>query len=212
MMECIRIILSGWTASFRYPALISGFQPTLPIPPLSTIYGLLSAAKGESVKPQDVDIGYVFINEAKSIDVETIYELDKNLKAKSNVIKREILYQPKLYLYIRDLSVGNFFKRPKYQLLLGRSSDLCMVEEISKVKLEKVKRDIQVGNTILPFPMEGISGVVQALPTHFTEDIPRKAQGTKIFCIVNGMHSYSGSEFLYDNDFDWGVYIHGMEE
>ncbi len=211
-MECLRIILSGWTASFRYPVFISGFQPTLAVPPLSTIYGLLSAAKGEIVSPDETRVGYLFTSQSKNIDLETIYELEKNLTAKSNIMKREILYEPKLYLYINNLAMEKYFRRPKYQLLLGRSSDLCMVEQITKIKLEKYKEEIMIGNTILPFPMEGISGVIQALPTHFTEDIPRKAQGTKMFCIVKDMYRYRGAEFLYDNSFDWGVYMHGLEE
>ena len=45
-MQLLRVGLSGWTASFRYPAFISGFQPTLPVPPLSTIYGILVGREG----------------------------------------------------------------------------------------------------------------------------------------------------------------------
>ena len=45
-MNVYRIYITGWTASFRYPNMISGFQATLPVPPLSTIIGMSSAAKG----------------------------------------------------------------------------------------------------------------------------------------------------------------------
>ena len=41
-----RVRLSSWTCSFRYPNLISGFQPTLHVPPVSTVLGLLNAAAG----------------------------------------------------------------------------------------------------------------------------------------------------------------------
>lgn len=91
-MKFLRVLIEGWTASFRYPTFISGFQPTLPVPPLSTIYGLLSAVKGDLVTPEDTDVGFVFDFEAKSVDLETIYEL-KGLKGnKSNVTKREFVY------------------------------------------------------------------------------------------------------------------------
>ena len=63
-MKFLRILIEGWTASFRYPTFISGFQPTLPVPPLSTIYGLLSAAKGDLVTPIDTSVGFVFESEA----------------------------------------------------------------------------------------------------------------------------------------------------
>jgi len=36
-MKVFRIDITSWTASFRYPNLISGVQPTLEVPPLSTI-------------------------------------------------------------------------------------------------------------------------------------------------------------------------------
>ena len=99
-----RIKISGWTASFRYPIFISGYQPTLPIPPYSTIYGLISAACGKWITPDNLEIRYVFKSEAKGVDLETIYELSGKtpLQAKSNVIKREFLLNPQLYLYLKE--------------------------------------------------------------------------------------------------------------
>ena len=183
-MKCLRIIIEGWTASFRYPTFISGFQPTLPVPPLSTIYGLLSAVKGEFVTPKDVNVGFVFDSEAKNVDLEFIYEI-KGLKGnKSNVVKREFLFNPKLYLYLDNLEFKKFFERPHYPLLLGRSSDLAYVSEIKEIDMGK-KSDINLGKTILPFGTEGAFGVIQALPTHFSEDIPRKAIGTKPYILMN---------------------------
>lgn len=209
-MKFLRILIEGWTASFRYPTFISGFQPTLPVPPLSTIYGLLSAVKGELVTPDDTNIGYVFESEAKSIDLETIYEL-KGLKGnKSNVTKREFLFNPKLYLYLDNLELKKFFERPVYPVLLGRSSDLAFIKEIKEVNLDK-KSDIDLGKTILPFGIKGAFGVIQALPTHFTEDIPRKAIGTKPFILMNQFYNYSG-ECYYDDELDWGIWIHENEE
>ena len=105
-MKVLRVYLTSWTASFRYPSFVSGFQPTLPIPPISTIYGLLSAAKGELVTPNDViNIGYVFKYSGKVVDLEVIYELEPGLIAKSNVMRREILYDTELYLYVDNLNL-----------------------------------------------------------------------------------------------------------
>lgn len=211
-MKVLRAVLSGWTASFRYPMFISGFQPTIPVPPLSTIYGILSAAKGEIVGPNETGVGYVFFSEDKFTDIETIYEIADNLKAKSNIAKRELLFNPRLYLYIQDINMIHYLKKPRYQLLLGRSSDICMIEDISLVELQESVTNIRVGKTILPFPMEGVNGVIQALPTYFTDEIPRKAQGTRVFCIMDEMIEHSGENFFYDSDYDWGVYIHGLEK
>lgn len=205
-MKFLRILIEGWTASFRYPAFISGFQPTLPVPPLSTIYGLLSAVKGELVTPNDTHVGFVFESDAKAIDLETIYEL-KGLKGnKSNVAKREFLFNPKLYLYLDNLEFKEFFEKPAYPVLLGRSSDLAFIREIKEINMDK-KPNVKLGNTILPFGTEGAYGVIQALPTHFSDEIPRKAIGTKPYILMNQFYDYP-EECYYDDELDWGIWIH----
>ena len=205
-MKFLRILIEGWTASFRYPTFISGFQPTLPVPPLSTIYGLLSAVKGELVTPDDTNVGFVFESEAKSMDLETIYELKGLTGNKSNVAKREFLYNPKLYLYINDLKFKKFFERPVYPVLLGRSSDLAFIKQIKEIDMN-IKTDVNLGKTILPFDTEGAFGLIQALPTHFSDESPRKAIGTKPYILMNQFYQYS-DECYYDDELDWGVWIH----
>lgn len=205
-MKYLRILIEGWTASFRYPAFISGFQPTLPVPPLSTIYGLLSAVKGELVTPDETNVGFVFTSDAKAVDLETVYEL-KGLKGnKSNVAKREFLFNPSLYLYIDNLEFKKYFKNPAYPILLGRSSDLAIISEIKEIDLE-MKNNVKLGKTILPFGTEGAFGVIQALPTHFSDSIPRKAIGTKPYLLMNQFFDYSG-DCYFDSELNWGVWIH----
>jgi CRISPR-associated protein Cas5t len=208
-MQLLRVGLSGWTASFRYPAFISGFQPTLPVPPLSTIYGILSAAKGDYVRPADTAVGYVFQSHGKGVDLETIYELeDRPLRAKSNVVKREILFEPRLFLYLTDLSLAESFERPRYPLLLGRSTELAMVSPRPQaVELEE-RRGARLGGSLFPFPMEGVYGPIQALPTHFSDTLPRRAMGTRPFCIVESFIRFDRHPVLYDADHDWGVFLH----
>lgn len=205
-MKCLRVLIESWTASFRYPTFISGFQPTLPVPPLSTVYGLLSAVKGELVTPKDTKVGFIFESESKSTDLELVYEL-KGLKGnKSNVIKREFLYNPKLYLYLDNLEFRKYFEKPFYPVLLGRSSDLAYISEIKEIDIEK-KSDIKLGKSILPFGLNGAFGVIQALPTHFSEDIPRKAIGTKPYILMNQFFNYP-DECYYDEELNWGIWIH----
>lgn len=205
-MKYLRILIEGWTASFRYPAFISGFQPTLSVPPLSTIYGLLSAVKGELVTPDETNVGFVFDYDAKAVDLETIYEL-KGLKGnKSNVAKREFLFNPSLYLYIDNLEFKKYFKNPAYPILLGRSSDLAIISEIKEIEMEK-KNNVKLGKTILPFGIEGAFGIIQALPTHFSDSIPRKAIGTKPYLLMNQFFDYSG-DCYFDSELNWGVWIH----
>lgn len=218
-MKVARIHVCGWTASFRYPTFVSGFQPSLPVPPLSTVYGLLSAARGELVTPNETAVGFVFQSKGKAIDLETIYELqDTALQAKSNVVRREILFEPELFLYLPDLDFADYFKTPAYPLLLGRSTELVAVKKIERVELVR-KENARVGGTIFPFsPTLKVSGKLQALPTHFTDEMPRQAVGTQPFCLVET--DFSGKslnlrpqiyaeEIYCDTEKDWGIYFYG---
>ncbi len=205
-MKVIRVHITGWVSSFRNPLFISGFQPTLPLPPLSALYGLLSAAKGDWVTPHDAAIGFVFQSKGKAVDLETVYEFGGKLDAKSNINRREFLVQPELYLYTPEMWLREAFERPRYPLLMGRSSDLATVKSIDEVELQS-KSKTTYHNTILPFPDSQLHGQIQALPTHFTSDIPRRQCGTRAFCLITEKIKYSG-DVLHDADKNWGVYLH----
>jgi len=207
----IRIKLRSWTASFRYPTFQSGYQPTLPVPPLSTIQGILSAARGEIISFGEISyVGYVFKSEGKGIDLERIYALGKT---ETDVIRREVLFNNTLYLYLPD-EWEKYFKRPKFQLLLGRSSDIATVEKIENVKLEE-KTNVPVGGTIVPIN-SGLPGLVHALPVEFDySTIPRRAKMVKPFTILpfpknstqRKRQTYIDN-LPYDPEIDIGVWLY----
>jgi len=227
-MKVLRVHITGWVTSFRNPLFISGFQPTLPLPPLSALYGLLTAANGHWVTPHDAAIGFVFQSNGKGIDLETVYEFGQTLSPNSkinkrqsgsgssrvlysmsmnpNIKKREFLVEPQLYLYTPETWLREAFERPRYPLLLGRSSDLATVKSIAEIELES-KPETTYRDTLLPFPDPQLYGQVQALPTHFTADIPRRPCGTRAYCLVTEPIQYSG-DVLCDPEKEWGVYLH----
>lgn len=227
-MKVLRVHITGWVSSFRNPLISSGFQPTLPLPPLSTLYGLLTAAKGDWVTPHDVAIGFVFQSNGKGVDLETVYEFQNTLSAKSkintqqsnlgsskvlysmlmnpNIKKREFLVDPQLYLYIPEMLLREAFERPQYPLLLGRSSDLATVESIDEIELER-RTETTYQDTIMPFPDSKLHGQMCGLPTHFTAEIPRKPCGIRPFYLVTERIKYRG-DVLHDPDMKWGVYLH----
>jgi len=206
MNNYFRIKIKGWTASFRYPIFIYGYQPTLPIPPYSTIYGLVSAACGKWITPSDIDIKYVFLSDAVGVDLETIYEWRKGEITKTNVIKREFLLNPEIYLYIKEEEIINYFKRPVFPLLLGRSSELAFVDEIKRIDLVQ-KESFKVGGIILPFPpIWNLNGTIQALPTYFTNTCPRQPLGTRPWFLVKKFQNYNGKGWI-DEEKGWGVIL-----
>lgn len=208
----IRIKIKSWTATFRFPTFQSGYQPTLPFPPLSTILGLLSASKGEIVGLNDLDfVGYIFKSEGRGVDLERTYALGK---PKTDVIKREFLVNNTLYLYLPD-EWSKYFKKPRYQLLLGRSCDLATVEEIRKVKLEQ-KENVPIGGTIVPIHTN-LPGIIHALPVEFDySTIPRVPKIVKPFILIpfprtprdRDRYTYNGS-LPYDEEIGLGVWLYG---
>lgn len=193
-MKVYRIHLSSWTASFRYPNLISGFQPTLTAPPLSTINGLISAAKGNYFCVSDEKVGFFFNYKAKTVDLETVYPIDKKgknslvVKGKkhvSTVINREFLSDVELFLYTDSEEIAGYFRNPQYQLLLGRSGDLAQVNGIVELEVKEKSELDKVKGTIIPFRKHRIAAPLQALPTSFSNEIPRKNLGTQPYFIVD---------------------------
>ncbi len=213
-MKVIRVHITSWVASFRNPLFISGFQPTLAIPPLSTIYGLLTAVKGTWVTPHHAAVGFVFQSNGKAVDLETVYEFKGKSRSKEirlddvkpNITRREFLVTPNLFLYTPDTSLRETFERPHYPLLLGRSTELATVASIAEIELQKVSQTTYQ-DTLIPFPHPQIHGQVQALPTHFTAEIPRKPLGTRAYCLVTEKINYQG-EAYHDPEKNWGVYLH----
>ena len=99
-MKAYRIEISTWTSSFRYPNVISGFQPTLTVPPISTVLGLINACAGKYIKHNQLNIGYYFDFKAKCVDLETIYQFELDKKSVKNQVKSNIIAEVALdYLY-----------------------------------------------------------------------------------------------------------------
>ena len=138
----------------------------------------------------------------KAVDLET-NEL-AGLRGNQTLLKR-IPFDPKL-TYILMIQVGKYFKNPHYPLLLGRSTDLVTVSEIKEINLDK-RINAKLGKTILPLGVNGAYGTIQALPTHFTDTIPRKAAGTKPFIMMSQFFEYS-EECHYDEEMGWGIWFH----
>lgn len=190
-MKFYRIKISSWTAGFRYPNILSGFQPTLEVPPLSTVLGLINACAGKYLEYRNFKIGYYFEFGAKEVDLETIYQIERTEKntpkndVKSNILRREFLYDCRLYLYLQDEEMVAYFRRPYFPLLLGRSSDLASVDSIEEVELEKILEAARICGQIVPFRGNFLPGGIQALPQYFTDEIPRRNLGTMPYTVIS---------------------------
>ncbi|MCB9350708.1 MAG: type I-B CRISPR-associated protein Cas5 [Lewinellaceae bacterium] len=189
-MKVFRVDITAWTASFRYPNLISGVQPTLEVPPLSTVLGILNAASGQYLHYHQLEIGFYFEFAGKTFDLETIYMIQTDSKgrpsnnAKSNIIQREFMADVKLSLYLKDETILDYLRQPYYDILLGRSGDLAMVSLPKESELAEIQRATRIKGQIIPLSGNFLPGNIQALPKHFSDDFPRKNLGTEPYTVI----------------------------
>jgi CRISPR-associated protein Cas5t len=211
-MEVLRIKITGVVSSFRNPFFVSGAQPTLEVPPPSTILGIISAVVGRIVKPDEISFGYVFLYKDKGEDLELIYELSlkEKFKAKSNVIRRDFLTFPELYLYVTNVEYEGYFRKPSFPILLGRTQELAKIEKIERVTLVK-KSPVRFGKTIVPIDFKGVSGAIVALPLYFdySPQGVRKAMMIQPFVVLSRFINYERQPLWFDEEKNWGVYLYG---
>ncbi|MFW5804832.1 MAG: type I-B CRISPR-associated protein Cas5b [bacterium] len=220
-MKAYRVKIHSWTSSFRYPNLISGYQPTLDVPPISTVLGLINASAGKYLDYKNIVIGYYFEYDAKATDLETMYQIELKTSrnhnfpsntVKSNIMNREFLFNCNLYIYLQDKEIVDYFKNPYYQLVLGRSVDLASVDSIVEVDLKPTNEPEELKGQIIPFTGNNLPGVIQALPKYFSDTIPRNNIGTEPYSIISCKSNNSSfkinaySDFINEQKVD--IYFH----
>lgn len=147
VLPVIKIVIAGTVTSFRYPHFVQGVQPTYEMPPPSTLYGLICAVVGTFVPPEVFEFGVHFTYEAKFRDLEHVHlEVPYRM---ANPFQRELLFNPRLTLYLSPVDYAVYFRQPHYPLALGRSQDLMTCLEITPVTLERASQ-AYFEHTLLP--------------------------------------------------------------
>lgn len=146
-LSVLRIEMVGTVTSFRYPHFVQGFQPTFEMPPPSTIYGHICGAVGDYIPPDSVRFGYHFTHEAKFIDYQEHLHFDDPVQPFP--FNRELLYNPKLTLYLDNLDLRDAFLSPCYPVILGRSQDLMTYTSVQVVELVRAEA-AYFEHTLLP--------------------------------------------------------------
>ena len=214
-MRVWRAYLQAMTASYRFPP-FARMQPSLGVPPLSTLYGLLSAAVGRLVHPSETVIGYVAPFKGRGQDLERIHAIGEGATYEgTDVIRRDFVVEPELWLYLDNLSLVEALRTPRYPLLVGRTTDLAELVRIDPVDLKPVS-EAEFRFTILPFPWEGVASPILALPIAFDEVIPRRPLAVRPFHILESKpqrvrYDERHGQIYQDAEFGWGVYLHRWE-
>lgn len=171
-MKLLHVSIRAWTATFRLPLLYSGTGLTSPLPPYSTILGLIGAASGREIRPEETRIGYMFRSGGTAIDLETTQRLwvdDKGrLKPQKStgIAKRQFHIRPELDLYMDSTSFKGYFEYPANCLCLGRSQDVAWILTVEDIDAEPVEEGT-VRGTLVPFPEPNAAGLILLLPDYF---------------------------------------------
>lgn len=128
-MKVLYVKLISDSASFVYPNMLVGRQPTYLIPPLSTIYGILLSAAHETFDESEIKVGFLFYSEGETVDNVNV---SNNMKRgeegiKTNVYLEEWLSNVRLELYIMSDNeklldeFKEWLKYPEERPSMGRS-------------------------------------------------------------------------------------------
>jgi CRISPR-associated protein Cas5t len=151
-MHVLKVEAEGLTTSFRYPHFMQQIHPSFQMPPPATIYGHICSALGEWFNPSGVQFAYHFTHQGQVKDIEHIIVLSpssgylpgtripKVLQGNVNPFERELLFQPRLTLYVNRPDWESAFRSPCYAVVLGRSQDLFTYTHVAVVELEQADR------------------------------------------------------------------------
>lgn len=230
-METYKIVLQSDTAFFRNEVTCTSVQESFNCPPLSTIHGLIAAAYGEY--RYDIDIGYFFEFRHKCTDFELVMRKNDSHKDRFKKyinderfdrndilrgcfgtvpVRREILFNCRLVLYLNDKDIAESFKSPYYALVFGRLEDLASIsEKPKKIDIISVKEPVRFGKTIIPFSEgKNIPGRITKLNIQISDSNPRKVNKAGIYNIVDKFWENIPLNFMpyYDPDENLGIYFH----
>lgn len=148
-LDVLKVVASGPVTSFRYPHFAQGTQPSYDMPPPATLYGHVASALGFLPDMDSFRIGVYFTHAGRFIDYEHVHLFGSKGGPKLSPFRRELLFRPRLTLYIDRPDWYPALRKPRYVVTLGRSQDLMMYESVSLITLEAATK-AYVENTLLP--------------------------------------------------------------
>ncbi len=133
-LDVLKVVVAGQVTSFRYPHFIQGRHPTFEMPPPATIYGHVCSVVGDWIPPESIRFAYHFTHQGRFTDYEHLHFPDKMAP-----FNRDLLFNPRLTLYIDRLDLYDAFRSPRYVVVLGRSQDLMTYHPPEIIMLERAE-------------------------------------------------------------------------
>ena len=201
-MLVLKVVAEGLITSFRRPHFMQGIQPTFRMPPPATIYGHICSAIGDVVPPDGLAFAYHFTAQAAFHDIEHTHLVagssgklpgtshPKVLEGNINPFKRELLFQPRLVLYLNRPEWIDSFRSPRYAVTLGRSQDLFTYISAQNIELHQSER-AYFEHTLLPYTMavQLGRGIVELLPRYLNYEHKRTPTFARYLLLDHRVHS-----------------------
>lgn len=152
-LPVLKIEIVGEVTSFRYALISHGFQPTYEMPPPSTIYGHICSAVGRYLTADELvhlRFGYRFVHSGKFIDYMEHLHFDDPVQPLP--FNRELLFRPRLTLYLAGIDLYDAFQSPYYPVVMGRSHDLMSYHSVEWIDLVQASGGF-FDHTLLPMWM-----------------------------------------------------------
>ena len=216
-MKVLKIVAEGLVTSFRYPYFMFGVQPTFTMPPPATLYGHVASTLGEWFDPRGVLFAVHFSFQKRLMEIEHTHVLtsakgklkgsnySKVLEGKTNLFQREILFKPKLVLYLNRPEWVEYFKCPRYSVTLGRSQDLFTYSEVTIVELQRAT-NCYIEHTLLPYEFTRYIGQgVAILMPQWLEYKQQRYPNFRQYVILNRRVQYNDFICLSDDDLSFWV-------
>ena len=201
-MRVLKVVAEGLTTSFRRPHFMHGIQPTFRMPPPATIYGHICSTLGEVIPPEEVAFAYHFAASIGFDDIEHMHILaissgklphtayPKVLEGGVNPFKRELLFQPRLTLYLNRPEWIDAFSSPRFTVVLGRSQDLFTYTSLQVIDLQQAEH-AYFEHTLLPYDMavQVGEGITELLPRYLDYEHKRTPTFARYLLLENRVFS-----------------------
>jgi CRISPR-associated protein Cas5t len=199
----IKIEVVGTVTSFCYPHFKQGMQPTFEMPPPATIYGHICSAVGDYVPPDTLEFGYTFTHAGKFVDYKEHLHFGDPIQPFP--FDRELLFNPRLTLYVTPVDLIAAFQRPYYAVCLGRSQDLVTYQSIRLVGLQRAEAGY-FEHTLLPAelgPRLGADTIAVTMPRYIS---PRRVSNPGSYAMLRDTAEWpaprDATASRYDDDED----------
>jgi CRISPR-associated protein Cas5t len=191
-MRVAKLVIEAPVTSFRYPHFLIARQVSFDMPPPSTIYGHISSAVGELIPPESFRFAYSFEFQGRASDLEHQHIISPGRSRQSfneggnkypvsveAVVQphlRDILFKPRLTLYLDPPDLASAFRSPVFCVVLGRSQDLAQIVSVEELDLQR-STGAYLEHTLLPFSFRPAArfGVTVLMPRYIEPPPERRA-------------------------------------